>query len=69
MNRVALNHAIADLKAATLFRNSPLQGNAVALAGLAAAVNLRSEQGAYYTTDAVARSEAKINAALALLVR
>lgn len=67
MNNAALNLAISKLTAATAFRNSTLRGNAVALNGLACALNLRSVQGPYYTAAARALSEADINAALALL--
>ncbi len=64
MNNVALNAAISKLTSATCYCNSPLKGNAVAVNGLAAAINLRSVQGAYYTADAVTRAEALIAAGL-----
>ncbi len=62
MNNAALTAAICKLSNASGFRGG--NKSAVVLNGLASAINLRSEQGAYYTADAVTRAEANIAAAL-----
>ena len=62
MSNAALTAAIVELSNASGFRGG--NKSPVVLNGLASAINLRSEQGAYYTSEARARAEANIAAAL-----